>query len=55
MTTDQLTELRHDITARNTIAYESGRRLTNLELRMYQKMMKKVNDADRFIKKSKAN
>lgn len=52
MTRDQLTELRHDITARNSENFSCGGRLTNLELRMYQKMMKRVNNADPFIKKN---
>ena len=40
MTEAQITELRHAIMAR--YPYGHGHRSTNLELVMYQKMMKKV-------------
>ena len=47
MTQAQIIELREDITQRHLA---NPRRATDLELRMYQQMMKKVNAADPYIK-----
>ena len=48
MTTAQLTQLRKDITARR-----SGGPLTDLEGREYKRMMKRVCEADPFIRPEK--
>ena len=46
MTEQQLTELRKDIIARHLVR----RPLTNLELREYKRLMKRVCENDPFIK-----
>lgn len=47
-----LSVLRADIEGRHTMDTRSARNLTDLELREYQKLMKRVNAADPYVKRA---